>query len=542
MSITPRRASLAALAVVATTLALAACSSGTASEPNASASEPVTGGTLTFLEYQFPTCFYAGGGGYYPIATILNQIGDKLTYQDPETREIQPWLATSWEINDDATTYTFHLRDDVTFSNGDPLDAEVVAANFDHFGLGDKDLGLASQEFVSNYASSEVIDDSTVAFHFTAPTPGFLQATSVVGAAIVAKETLELPYEQQCQLENFIGTGPFTVGDIVPEQEYTLNARDDYNWGPADIEHQGRAYLDAIHVIVTPEDSVRIGALKSGQADAIRTVQAYDEPGLEEAGLEVYAPQTNGVNPQLALRFTNPLLADIKVRKALQLATNPKEITDTLFSDNYKPATSVLSSGATGYVDLSDKLIYDPNQANALLDEAGWVVGADGIREKDGERLSFTTLVVAVFPQSQQTNEIIAQQWKKVGVELKIETPDPATATARQKDANDIGVLTTHVGRVDPDVLKSNFWSKGSRNALLSNDAVLDGLLEQISSLPSEQERFAKAAEVQNYLIDNAYTIPLYELPQTYAAAPYVHGFGWESVGRAWLYNVWLDK
>ena len=387
-----------------------------------------------------------------------------------------------------------------------------------------------------------MIDDSTVAFHFTAPSPGFLQATSVVGSAIVAQETLELPYEQQCQLENFVGTGPFTVGEVVPEQEYTLEVREDYDWAPAEIEHQGRAYLDAIHVIVTPEDSVRIGALKSGQGDAIRTVQAYDEAGLEDAGFEVYAPQTNGVNPQLALRFTNPLLADIKVRKALQFATDPKEITDTLFSDNYKPATSVLSSGATGYVDLSEKLIYDPEQAAELLDEAGWVVGDDGIRVKDGQRLSFTTFVIAVFPQSQQTSEIIAQQWEAVGVELKIETPDPATSTARTKDANDIGVNTTHVGRVDPDVLKSNFWSKGSRNALLSNDAVLDGLLEEISTLPSTQERYAKAAEVQNYLIDNAYTIPLYELPQTYAAAPYVHGFGWESVGRASLYNVWLDK
>ena len=542
MSSTSRRAALAALTVVATTLALAACSTGGTPAPAAEASEPAYGGTLTFLEYQFPTCFYAGGGGYYPVATILNQIGDKLTYQDPETREISPWLAESWEINQDATEYTFHLRDDVTFSNGEPLTAEVVAANFDHFGLGDKELGLAAQEFISNYASSEVVDDQTVRFHFTAPVPGFLQATSVVGSAIVAKETLELPYEQQCQLENFVGTGPFTVTDIVPEQEYTLAVREDYDWAPASLEHQGRAYLDEIQVIVTPEDSVRIGALTSGQGDAIRTVQAYDEPGLEEKGFAVLAPQTNGVNPQLALRFTNPLLADLEVRKALQLATDPAEIVETLFSDNYKPATSVLSSGATGYVDLSDKLVFDPDAANELLDDAGWVVGDDGIREKDGARLSFTTFVGAVFPQSQQTNEIIAQQWEKVGVELKIETPDPATSTARQQDPNDIGVITTHVGRVDPDVLKSNFHSAGTRNALRSNDETLDSLLEEISSLASTEGRYAKAAEVQNYLIDNAYTIPLYELPQTYAVAPYVHGFGYEAVGRAHLYNVWLDQ
>ena len=103
-------------------------------------------------------------------------------------------------------------------------------------------------------------------------------------------------------------------------------------------------------------------------------------------------------------------------------------------------------------------------------------------------------------------------------------------------------MITTHVGRVDPDVLKSNFHSAGTRNALRSNDETLDTLLEEISSLASTEERYAKAAEVQNYLIDNAYTIPLYELPQTYAVAPYVHGFGYEAVGRAHLYNVWLDQ
>ena len=78
-------------------------------------------------------------------------------------------------------------------------------------------------------------------------------------------------------------------------------------------------------------------------------------------------------------------------------------------------------------------------------------------------------------------------------------------------------MITTHVGRVDPDVLKSNFHSAGTRNALRSDDETLDTLLEEISSLASTEERYAKAAEVQNYLIDNAYTIPLYELPQTYA-------------------------
>jgi len=533
----------AGLVAVAAALALAACSTPSASPQNAAAAgEPVTGGTLTFLESQAPTCFYAGGGGFYPVATILNQVADKLTYQDPETREISPWLATDWEVDDDATEYVFHLRDDVTFSDGTPLDAETVALNFDHFGLGDESLGLAAQEFVANYESSEVLDEHTVKFTFSAPTPGFLQATSVVGSAIVAKATAELPYEEQCQLENLVATGPFTVDEVVPEQQYSLAVREDYDWAPEVSEHQGRAYLDAIEIIVTPEDNVRTGALTAGQADAIRAVQVYDADALTAAGNEVHYAPTNGVNPQFALRWTNPLLADIRVRQALQKATDTEAIVDTIYQGKFAQATSVLSRGATGYVDLSDRLGYDPDAAAALLDEAGWVPGADGIREKDGQRLELETWVGAVFPLNQQLDELVAEQWEKVGVKLNIDTPDAATATAGQKDPQQLPVAITHVGRVDPDVLKSNFHSASNRNALVSDDDVLDGLLDEISTLSSTEERYAKAAEVQEYLIDNAYTIPLYELPQTYATSASTHGLAWEPVGRVVLYDTWLDQ
>lgn len=547
MTTSRRRTWTSAAALAATTLVLSACSSGGSSsgspgsEAAADEGEPRYGGTLTFLEPLFPTCFYAGGSGYYPVATILNQIGDKLTYQDPHTREIHPWLAESWDISEDATEYVFHLREDVTFSDGTPLTAEVVAANFDHFGLEDEELGLPAQEFVSNYVGSEVVDEHTVAFHFDAPVPGFLQATSVVGAAIVAPATYELPYEEQCQLENVVGTGPFTVSEVVPEQEYTLTVREDYDWAPPHLEHQGRAYLDEIHIVITPEDSVRIGALTSGQADAIRSVQPYDEATIEAAGFQLFAAQTNGVNPQIALRPANPLLADVRVRRALLKATDTAAVVETLFTENYPVATSSLSSGATGYIDLSDELAPDVAEANRLLDEAGWVRGPDGFRSKDGQPLELTTLVPAVFPLGQQTAELVAQQWEEIGVKLHIDLPDPATQVQRMADAADVGVLISHVGRVDPDVLYSAFHS-GQRDYVIGAGAELDALLEEITGLAETEDRYAKAAEVQRYLLDNALTIPLYEMPQTYAAAPHVHGFGWEPVGRVHLYDTWLAE
>lgn len=544
MSLIRRTAGAVATAALLTA-SLVACATPATSggqDGSAAAGEPVTGGTLVFLESQVPTCFYAAGLGFYPVATILNQVADKLTYQDPETREISPWLATDWEINDDATEYTFTLRDDVTFSDGTPLDAETVALNFDHFGLGDEKLGLAKQEFVSNYVASEVVDPQTVRFTFSAPSPGFLQATSVVGSAIVSKETASLPYEQQCQLENLVGTGPFTVADIVPEQQYDLAVREDYDWAPDVSEHQGRAYLDGISIIVTPESNVRTGALTANQADVIRGVQVYDFDAIEAAGDEIVLAPTNGVNPQYALRTGNPLLEDLRVRQALLKGTDTAAVRETIFQNRFEQATSVLSSSATGYVDRADKLAFDPEGAKKLLDEAGWIPGADGIREKDGQRLELSTYVQAVFPLNQEMNELIAGQWEEIGVKLVIETPDAATITATQFDTDKWPVQITHVGRVDPDVLKSNFHSESARNALVSTDATLDALLEEISSLPTTDERLAKAAEVQDYLIDNALTIPLYELPQTYATSPDTHDLGWEAVGRVKLYDTWLSQ
>src|SRR5882762_8495606 len=102
---------------------------------------PVTkGGTLVYLEQQSHTNLYPPAGGFYPNGGILNQITDKLTYQNPKTLEIEPWIADSWTVNGNATEYVFKLRKGVTFSDGTPLDANAVAKNYDTFGRGNKDL------------------------------------------------------------------------------------------------------------------------------------------------------------------------------------------------------------------------------------------------------------------------------------------------------------------------------------------------------------------------------------------------------------------
>ncbi|MFT4181931.1 MAG: TIGR04028 family ABC transporter substrate-binding protein [Rhizobium sp.] len=513
--------------------------------------QPVKGGTLIYLEQQAHTNLYPPAGGFYPNGGILNQITDKLTYQNPKTLQVEPWIAESWTVNDAATEYTFKIRKGVTFSDGSPLDANAVARNYDTFGLGNKELKQPVSEVINNYDHSEVVDPSTVKFYFKKPSPGFLQGTSVIGSGLVSLKTLALPFDQLGDATKIVGSGPFVVESETLGKQLALKARTDYNWGPSKLEHQGRAYLDGIKYIVTGEDSVRIGALLSGQADFIRQLQAYDEKQVADQSFAIYAAPTRGVNDSVAFRPDNPLVADIKVRQALLHATNNKEIVDTLFSENYPQAKSIISSAAAGYADLSSKLSYDPTAAEKLLDEAGWKKGADGVRQKDGKPLSLAVYESLPQPQNKAVLQLVAQQWAKIGVKLQVLSGTSGNVVTDTVDPAKTPLVVAEVGRADPDVIKSQFYPK-NRDALLQKgglnakaaffDAKLNGILETVASETDSGKRLAAAKAAQEYLLDQAYVIPFFEEPQVFAGAPYVKGIAFEAVGRPSFYGTWLAE
>ncbi|WP_406247786.1 TIGR04028 family ABC transporter substrate-binding protein [Microbacterium sp. M] len=543
-----------AVASVAATalLALTACTGSTnPTSSDASTGEPVTGGTLVYLEHQAHTTLYPPSAGFYPNGGLANNVFDRLVWQDPETLELKPWIATDWEVNADATVYTFNLRDGVTFSDGSPLDAEVVAKNFDLYGLGDPERGLTVSEAINNYDRSEVVDDDTVTFHFSAPAPGFLQATSTNNSGLVSADTLDFTLEEFApgNSTNVIGSGPFTITDETIGTSLTLTAREDYDWAAPDRAHQGRAYLDEIQITVTPEDSVRVGALTSGQADYIRYVEAQDEEQVESAGFTIYAPQTNGVDNHLSLRFRSGILSDIRVRQALIAGIDREELNEVIYTDNYPVATSILSQGALGYVNTDEYYAFDPDRAESLLDEAGWTLGADGIREKDGEPLAIVVSEAAAQPRSFEALTQISQQLKKIGVDFQILRADAGTFAEAIRDAEQVPVSNSMVARADLDVIKSQFYS-ANRNSLLNlnyedstiGDDKLEELLRAVASEPDPAKRLENSAAVQVYVAEQAYVIPLFEEPQVYGAADHVRDVSFESVARPSFYEVWLDK
>ena len=547
------RITLATTSVIAAAAMLAGCAAGGSSTATSTAAsgDPVTGGTLTYLEPQAWGTLYPPAAGFYPNGGIVNNITDRLLHQNPETLELEPWIATAFTANDDATEYTFDLRTDVTFSDGTALTPEIVVKNIDLFGKGDTERALAVSEAINNYDHGEVVDEDTVKFTFTAPSPGFAQAVSTINSGLVSDATLDLATEGfgPGNATKVIGSGPFVVKSEEIGTKTSLVAREDYDWAPASSEHQGRAYLDGIDYVVASEDSVRVGTVVAGQAHIARGIEAPDEAQFAGNGLSLHAASTNGVNNGLSFRFTDPRLADVKVRQALIAGIDRQQIVDTLFTKNYPLATGALAQSALGYVDTSEYYVYDQHKAEKLLDEAGWKLNAAGVREKDGRQLELTFNEALPQPRSKEVVTLIQEQLGKIGVKVDLFAGDQAAQTAASADISEIQVYHSMVGRADFDVLKSQYFSK-NRNTLLNLDTAtgtvadteLDALLLDIASEPTSDARAAASAAAQKHLAENALILPIFEEPQVFGLTAKVQGFQTESVGRPSFYSTWLTN
>ncbi|MBF9337059.1 TIGR04028 family ABC transporter substrate-binding protein [Microbacterium lacticum] len=544
------RTALAGASALAVAALITACSSGgTAPAASDAAAEPQQGGTLSYLEPQAWSTLYPPSAGFYPNGGLVNNITDRLLYQNPETLELEPWIATDYTVNDDATQYSFDLRTDVTYSDGTKLTAANVVKNIDLYGKGDKDRALPVSEAINNYDHGEVTGEHTVVFHFTAPSPGFAQAVSTINSGLLSDATLDRASEGfgPGNAKDIIGSGPFVVSAEEIGTKTSVTARKDYDWAPPSLAHQGAAYLDGIDYVVAAEDSVRVGTVVAGQADIARGIEAPDEAQFSASGLSLHAAATNGVNNGLSFRFREPRLEDVRVRQALIAGIDRQQIVDTLFTKNYPLATGALATTALGYVDTSEYYAYDPDKAEKLLDEAGWKRGSDGVREKDGEKLSLTFNEALPQPRSKEVVTLIQEQLGKLGVEVSLFAGDMAAQTKASTDQSTIQVYHSMVGRADFDVLKSQYFSK-NRNTLLNlnpadqsvGDPELDALLLAIASEATTPERQAASEAAQRYLADKAYILPIFEEPQVFGLTAKVHGFATESVGRPSFYATWL--
>lgn len=525
------------LATGAAALLLAAC-------PGASSAESLTpkhGGTLRILDYLKWICLSPAGATTYASTVVSNSTLDRLVYQDPVTAELSPWLATEWTANADFTKFTFTLRDDVTFSDGTKLTAEVVKHNLDQIALGDPSLAIPRWSLIAHYDRAEVETPNRLSVYFKRPNVSFPQQLSMDQAGIIAEKSLKLPYQEQCQGKNIIATGPFVFKSERPGKEIAYVRREDYHWGPKALNHNGPAYLDGFVHSVATEGSVRVGALLAGQTDAARGILPSDETQVTQSKNHRLEIISANISNQLTVNANNPNLSDVRVRRALNLATDRNELKKSLLSDSYAIASSIVGRANPGWVDNSARLVYDPAGAKALLDEAGWKVGPDGYRYRNGVKLSIPTYVTVHHVTSQGGYELLAEQWKRVGIDLEIKRGDVATYAKVQRDGKLNAFFQTSQTRLEIDGLRGT-WDSEVGNQANTVIPELDDLVRRQNETSDFNQRKALAARVQTYVLDNGLSIPLYEDALVYGVADYVHDIGHEPHGRPYFLTTWLSK
>lgn len=526
-------------AVVLLAALLTSCSSG---ESAPQAGDGARGGHLTYLDAEAPAALQIQVS-YWQNSLLKDQMLDRLVYQDPKTFDYVPWIAEKWTVDNAHLVYEFTIRDGVTYSNGQPLDAESVRRNLQWQANGDKEKGITRNSYFPKIASVTADNERrTVRVTLPEPYAPFIAVLSLNTAGLVADATIDASKETQSVVTNLIGSGPFYAESQIPDKQIVLAKRRGYDWAPATAPHQGEAYLDSITVIPVTEDSVRVGALRAGQADAIRYAQPPDERLLDREGFDVRGLRTPGLANTLDIRQSAPFMADVNVRKAIGFGIDRNEILRTLYTEHWQPAQNIVTKNFPGYTDRSDAVRYDPEEAVRRLEASGWTqTDGEGYRVKNGEQLSALIYVDVYDHTAKPMYELIQRQLKRIGIRLVIRQTDFANyPTASIEDS--VGLRRNGWPTADPVRLWQNYGSKGGDlYALDGADPTIDRLLDAQISATDPQQRLKLLQEYNNYVIDNAYSVPLLEDTQIFAVAPRVQGFANAANSVPWFYDTWID-
>ncbi|MFJ9760176.1 ABC transporter substrate-binding protein [Streptomyces sp. NPDC101149] len=522
-------------ALVTTSVVLTACGSG-GGDSGSGAGQPTSGGTLTFAVGSDAGCVDPQQVASNETIYSVRQIVDSLTDQDPKTGTIVPWLAKSWDVSSDATTFTFHLRSGVTFSDGSKLTAQVVKDNFDAVPkLGA--LGTLAEGYLSGVKSTTVVDPLTVKVTFSQPNAQFLQATSTHSLGIESSASVKRTPQQKCS-DGVIGSGPFVLKQYVQNQSITLAKRTGYAWGSSRWSKKGEAYLDKLVFKVVPEAGVRAGSLQSGQVDAISSVGKANEAALKGGQVTLQRRANPGVVFGLGLNNSRPVLKDTRVRQAIVSAVDRQQIADTVFPTGTQAATSVLAQTTPDYTSLASDLTSDAAKARSLLDLSGWKTGSDGIRSKDGKKLSLTVKWFPNASTNQPALELIQQQLKAVGVEVVLKQLQ-VTQFAPTLQSGDFDAVWGNVTRADPDILRSSFSTKLANFYHLPASSLDTALSAQAATVDAAKRR-QLVTQAQQSLVQNAYYVPVVELQTQLGVAKKVHDVNFDASSRIQLHDTWI--
>jgi peptide/nickel transport system substrate-binding protein len=378
---------------------------------------------------------------------------------------------------------------------------------------------------------------------FKAPTLGFIPTLGYHGSILISPKTLAAPAAQQADLSKTAGSGPYVVAGWKDGDYVKLVKRKDYNWGPAAVGHTGPAYLDSLTYKIVTEQSLRVAAVQSGQADVAYNPSPQELQSLKEAGFTVATPRYLGFVNGWAINTKLPPYDDVRVRQALQAAINRQEIIDTVYTPDWKLAASFIQSNVPGATDHGDLLAYDPSKAERLLDAAGWAKGRGGVRSKDGKPLQITLYSNPYLATSKSIDELIAQQLGRVGWKVDLRAYDVITFGQKVTIGNP-AVPAYEVTRsfIDAGTVASILTNANNGEdwfQLGEGDKTINDLRDRIAGAASVAIRDPLLDTLQKYVLEQGYFIPRTQIVQRiYAQTPKLKGEHYNGVAYASYYTA----
>ncbi|UCH24284.1 MAG: ABC transporter substrate-binding protein [Trueperaceae bacterium] len=494
-------------------------------------SQPTSGGTMVFAGNQEPSSIdpllMSGNVNEREVAA---QMFETLVYMDQD-QVVHPGLAVSWSSSDDKTEWTFDVRQGVSFHNGDPFSAQSVVAQLEFVRNDESLIGGAWGVLKPLLVSAEAVDEDTVVVTLKEPRPDLLTDLADPGLGITNIAHIER-VGQDASFQP-IGTGPFKFKEWISGSHITLERNPDWTWGSTVFDHSGPAYLDELVFRFIPEAQTRLATLETGEThfldllpfadiqrlyqDSRFTVTEFLLPGM---------PQMNYLNTRISP--TN----DLAVRQAINYATDKQAIIDTVYFGLVEPAYGPLSRAFPEYdPSLENMYPYDPDMAIQLLEEAGWVdSNGDGVREKDGEALS------VVIVENKSWNDwvyVLQALLQDIGFDAEVLTTQGPSNTAAiasgQYAVPSMGDVFANVTQMTRDWHSDGYGTFPSSH--FWDDPTLDELLEDAQTEIDIDVRTEKYVNIQNYIMENALMVPIFELFFYAAHANNLDGFVVDATG-----------
>jgi peptide/nickel transport system substrate-binding protein len=456
------------------------------------------------------------------VALVYDSLFWSQTREDPE-----PWLAEEAEANDDFTEWTVRLREGVQWQDGEPLTAADVAFSFDYY-LEQAGASGRYAHHVSDtppFSKAEVVDERTVKLSFKAPAPQFLVMPGA-DLPILPKhiwEGIEDPTTQSPELP--VGSGPFKLVEIVPDQLYRFEANADY--------FKGKPTVDVLELPIVKDPSAAFSALRTGEVSSVAVNvpgELFDQfSGNKDIAL---VESTRYQSTQINFNTRKAPLDDPDLRKAISMATDRQALVDTVLLGHGTAGVPTYLDPDSPWAVQGAESDYDPDAATTLLDDAGYSEGARGLREDaDGKPLRFSLLVNSFAPQDVRAGQLVSRQLEPLGIDLKVEALDPATLQQRRQPPAEgetptydayVSTLEAHA-HVDPDALYYFFHSPGPKGfgAFITgySNPEFDAIAEKAATAPND-ERKDLTAQLQEILAQEVPSMALWYRDGDWAYRP----------------------